>query len=744
MKNFNLRPPFIIAALSVAVSSVNAQTNTARPPIEEVFVAGYQRDYRENEAESALGLNLKLIETPAAVSVITQDLLQDQQVNNVDDALRNVAGVTKFKTGNGGEERFSIRGFDASQSIYKDGARINNSFNASNIPSTETANIDRIEVLKGPSALLYGQGEPGGIINYITKRPQIERYGSIEVLAGSDDFKKIEADTTGAIGSLENFAYRVVATYEDSESFRNEVFRERILVNPTLAYIGSDTYVQVGVEYIDDESTQDRGQVLDGNNVQGYFYSDRLNREQFFGIPDWNRNTTAESTRIYALAEHKVNDIWDIAFSYSNTKNDKVNFDSSPVALVGDPLFAVVGPEGSAVDNLVAIGPRKSDGEGDSEQFKFTNTLSFSDGFGFEHQVLASYTREELSTDSTSFQGDQAVLFNIATGEYFDDPRTPVTPGLEEVRVNDNITFGLVNRGSLINQDFEEQGINILDYVRFNEQWAWLIGGRFSDFQDNTNASFDDDNFSMRTGVVFTPAEDLSFYASYSEGYTNSAGRQDENGNNIDPETSVSIEAGVKWQLLEEQLLITAALYDIDKEDIAFITNPGEPVLFFDNIGAVNSQGFELEVVGYITSQWRIQAGYTFTDTEITEGGTDAFSSTFTEGNQFPGIADHSFNLFSFYEIPIGTGDLGLGGGVFSQSDVFASLENRTEFDSWTQVDLAAYYKMDAWKAQLNVRNITDEEFLLTQSFISSDVFAAGRVGTSIPRSVTASIAYEF
>ena len=123
--------------------------------LEEVVVTAHQREYRLDSARSALGFDLKLIETPAAISVITEDLLKDQQVNNVDDALRNVAGVNKFKTGNGGEEKFSIRGFDASQSIYKDGARINNPLNASNIPSTESANIDRIEVLKGSSALLY-------------------------------------------------------------------------------------------------------------------------------------------------------------------------------------------------------------------------------------------------------------------------------------------------------------------------------------------------------------------------------------------------------------------------------------------------------------------------------------------------------------------------------------------------------------------------------------------------------------
>lgn len=285
---------------------VQAAPASAPTSIEEVVVYGFSRDYLANKGQSsAVGLDLTQLETPAAISVISQDLLQDQQVNNVDDALRNVAGVTKLKTGNGGEEKFAIRGFDASQSIFKDGARINNALNASNIPSTETANIERIEVLKGPSALLYGQGQPGGIINYITKRPELERHSTVELVAGRFDYYRFEGDTTGAVpGTNDALAYRLVLAYEDSDSFRDEVERQRLLVNPTLAWTPNDRLsLTLGYEFIDDDFTQDRGQVLDGNNVDGYFYSDRLNETQFFGIPNWNANTTVESRRFYLIGD---------------------------------------------------------------------------------------------------------------------------------------------------------------------------------------------------------------------------------------------------------------------------------------------------------------------------------------------------------------------------------------------------------------------------------------------------------
>ncbi|MEL6214082.1 MAG: TonB-dependent receptor, partial [Pseudomonadota bacterium] len=691
-------------------------------------------------AKTPLGLDIDLLETPAAVSVISQDLLQDLQVNNVDDALRNVAGVTKFKTGNGGEEKFTIRGFDVSQSIFKDGARINNGLNASNIPSTETANIEQIEVLKGPSALLYGEGGPGGVINYITKRPQKGHYTSIELLAGSNDFYKVELDTTGGFTDDSPFAYRLVLSLEDSNSFRAEHFRERVLFNPTVSYTPSDrsTFV-LGVEYIDDEYTQDRGQVLDGDLFTGYFYPDILNEDVFIGIPGFNDRTNAESTRVYLTAEHQFNDSWRVEATYAETENNKALFDTNPDIIT--PTIGFIGDAGTPFENVVAITANVSDSVGNTDQITLKNFFDFETG-GVSHQILASLTRETFDTVATGFGSTDTVFYNLGTRAYgFNDPFTPV-----DIRAQD---ISLFPTGEGTRQDFEERGFNILDYMTLNDKWSVLIGARWSNYEDNLS-DFDDDDVSIRAGVVYSLNPAASVYLSYAEGYSSSRGLTDLNDNVIDPEISTSWELGAKWRLSDERLLVTATLFAVELDGVAFLINPFAPAADqrFGNIGVYETNGLEVEFVGKITDRWRIQAGYTYMDNEITEGGsTGSFGPitfSFEPGNRLGGVPEHSLNLTSFYEFPIGPGQLGVGGSVFYQDDTFASAENAYVYDGWTEVGLAAYYKWDQWKVQLNVRNLLDEDYRLTQIGVTPDIFAAIRVGTSQPRTLIASVAYEF
>lgn len=740
---------FALSALAMALATTNGLTlaeNLEESPLndeelERIEVVGHKREYLDSSAKSALGLELELLKTPAAISVVSQDLLKDLQVNNVDEALRNVAGVTRFKTGNGGEERFSIRGFFASNSIYKDGVRNNNRLNVTIVPSTETANIERIEVLKGPSALLYGEGEPGGFINYITKRPQNESYTNIEVLGGSDSFRKIEFDSTGAITD-ETLAYRLVGSYEDSESFQDEMGRKRLLLNPSISFTPSDDLdVLVRVEYLEDDYTQSRGYILDGDFFSGYFVSDLFDESTFFGIPGFNDQTEADTFSVQAVVNYYLSDDWRIEATYSYAETDKLLFDAHPTFIT--QTFGLIGPVGSGLDNLVNIsGANSSDGNGESKQYTLKSFYDFDGPFNTRHNTLVSITREELFSEARSFFSPDSVFFNVVTGDYFfGDPFTPIAP--------EDIEITLIESGEGDLLDFQETGVNIVDYIEFNDQFSVLLGARYSDYQDNFS-DFSDDNVSFRAGLNYSYHDQLSFYLSVSEGYTSSAGRLDLQDEPIDPETSLAWEIGAKWEAVPARLLLTGALYQIEKKDIAFIANPLAPPSEFryGNLGAVESRGLELEAVGNITDNWRVHASYSYIDTEITDGGvTGAFGPVvflYEEGNEQAGIGDHNLSISSFYEFDFGLGRLGFGGSLFHMSESFASLENNLVLDEWTEVDIAAYYKWDKWKIQLNVRNVFDEEYSLTQELVNPDGFAAIRAGKSAPRTFIASVSYEF
>ncbi|MEM1173719.1 MAG: TonB-dependent receptor [Pseudomonadota bacterium] len=708
-----------------------------RESLDEIVVVAHKRDYDPTVADT-FQLGLDILKTPASVSVISQDLLQDLQVNNIDEALRNVAGITRQKNNNGGGESVSIRGFGAS--VFKDGAPVASGLNIASLPSTEPANLERVEVLKGPSALLYGEGGPGGLINYVTKRPESQRSTSIELLAGSYDFFKVEIDTTGAFSKDSAFAYRLVGTYEDSESFRDEVTRERLLINPSVSWSNDSVSVVAGIEYIDDDYTQERGQVLDGDLFSGYFYGPNQNVDQFYGIPGFNDQSVAESTRAYILADYQVLPNWRVEATVQNTENDKLTFDTNNGAVT--PTFGFIGAEGTPQANTILITANSADATGTVQQYTIRNFIELDGPGGVEHEILASYTFEEFDVEGRGMNSTDTVFYNIVTDVYTvnADPTPVDNPA-------DLLTFTDSGPGAPTN--FEETGINVLDYITLNEKWGVLVGFRYSEYADN-ETDFEDNDLSFRGGVIYSFNDELSAFLSYAEGYTSSGGRLGLDEETIDPATSTSWEVGMKWQPNGDQLLVTGTLYQVVEEGVAFLINPQAPPLDrrFGNIGEYESLGFELEVVGRINDAWRIQAGYSYIDNEIIDGGTTLvvgpFAFGFEAGATLPGIPDHGVNLASFYEIPLFSGQFGFGGSLNYQDEIFISGENNATYDSWTEIGAMAYFRRGNWKAQLNVINAFDEDYRLTQAAVTPDAFAAIRVGTSRARTVIASLAFEF
>ena len=707
--------------------------------LDPVKVTAFQRDYVAPVTTTGLGMDADLFDTPLTVMSIPMDILTDQQVNNVEDALRNVAGVSKFKQGNGGEEKFSIRGFDASQSLYKDGARINNAFNATNIATTETANIERYDVLKGPSAILYGTGEPGGVINYVTKKPLFQHYDSAEAIIGSYDYYRGEFDLTGPLGGPGTpFAYRFITSYEDSDSHRDYHFRERLLLAPSVTWAPTDrTSITLQYEYITDDYTQDRGQVLEGNDLVGYTYSSRLDPDQFFGVPGWNDQTNSDYQRAAVLAQHRFDDDSCLELTASAARTDKLLYDSGPRAIPASSN-TYISPAGN-----VTIRPAAQGGEGASDTVTARYHKEISAGsFGdapLTHKLLLQTDYERIDNDGVTYSvaNTADITYNVNTGDY-----TGIPAG--------GFVLGAAAPG--VSTDLHQYGIVLQDLVSIGRHWHVLLGGRYSHVE-NRIGRVNYDDVSPRTGIVYRPRTDLAFYASWATGFnpTTATGFNSVSGNGIggpvlDPETSEQFELGVRKVFLNGGLELNAAVFDLRKKDIAG-TDPASIALpaaqqWSSNLGETRTLGFELQAVGRITSSLRLIAGYAYLDNELTEVGANFTSQ---KGNRLPGIPEHSGNLWGVYEVQEGRmRGLGLGLGLFVQGDIFASTENRATYDGFAQLDSLVYYKRGQWKAQLNVKNLTNEVYNLAQAGTTADNFAAVRVGTSTPRTFTASFALEF
>lgn len=706
---------FALLAATALCPPAFAQEDAQADDDQEIIVTAFEREYRIDDSATAIGLQASVLDTPLSVTVIPSDLLEDQQINNVEDALRNVAAVTRFKQGNGGEEKFSIRGFDASQNLFIDGARLNNGFNATNISSTETANIERYEVLKGPSAILFGQGLPGGIINYVTKKPRFEGLGgSAELIGGSFDYYRGELDIDATLTPWAGV--RGVASYQDSDGFRDFDFRRRLLLYPALGFrIGDSTRINLAYSYIRDKYTQDRGQVLQRQPDGSFAYPSVLRRSMFLGIPGFNDRTNSTYQRLSFNIEHRFSDRWRVELIGAGTEVEKRLFDGS-----GDR----VRPDGK-IDIFAGV----QGGESSTRYLRLNNELVFGDKQTIENRILVSAALDIANNDPffADVRGSGLVVF---------DPATRTYDGLDQDFSTDPASVDNSSRSRS-----RDVRISAQDLITIDDRFILLAGVGYSRFKDRITGDVESST-DPRLGAIFKPTPTTSIYASYATGFNPNFGALDRDGNTLPGESLRQFEFGAKAEI-GANLLLTGAVFDIVQKGQA-VTDPTTIDLppaeqFAAALGKTRTRGADVQLIGKIGENLRVIAGYAYLDAELVDDGDDLDN----DGNRLGGIPRHSGSVFAVYEFGGPLDGLALGGGVFAQSGVPIGFENVSFYDGWAQLDLTANYKFDKWKLQLNVKNVTDADYLLTQA-LAFEGLAARRVGVATPRSVLVSLARAF
>jgi len=668
----------------------------------EVTAEREAEGYRVPNATSATRTDTPLRDIPRSIQVVPQQVLEDQKAFRLDEAVRNVSGVTSgasFGGAGGAGEEFIIRGF-SDASIFRDGFQGDAEGSAFS-SLRETANVERVEVLKGPASVLYGNLEPGGVINLVTKKPLEEPFYSGELSIGSFSFYRPQIDLSGPLTPDKSLLYRLNAVYENSSSFRDFTQIERFFAAPVLSWrISDDTDLRVELEYLNDERPLDEGLVAIGTEVADIPISRRL------GEPNDFRQFEDIATG-YVL-EHRFNENWTLRNAF---RAELSNFNAFRfVPLVLDETTGDLEREA-----------RANEGNRESYDLQTQLTGKFATG-SIDHRVLFGVDLARVSTAEMAREAP-ADPINIFDPEY----GAPI-PNLEEIQD--------------VNNRLDTLGIFLQDQISLADNLKLLVSGRF-DIADQENTdnleeftiTQNDTAFSPVVGLVYQPIEPISLYASYSRSFQPNTGIAVDNLP-LEPLRGTQFEVGTKAEFLDGRLSTTLAAYQLTQTNVA-VADPIDPD-FSVALGEVRSRGIELDVAGEILPGWNIIAAYAFTDAEVTQGD-EVFPEFFPTGSRLQNVPEHSASLWTTYEIQRGNlQGLGFGAGLFYVGERAGDFGDFFfELPSYLRTDAAVYYRRNNWQVALNVKNLFNIRYF-------ESAVVRERITPGEPLTVVGSVSVEF
>jgi catecholate siderophore receptor len=643
--------------------------------------------YLATRTSTATKTDTPLRDIPQSITVVPKELAKDQGSRDMRQALTYVPGVIVGQ-GEGHRDAPTIRGVSTTADFFTDGIRDDVQY------FRDLYNIDLVEVLKGPNAMIFGRGGGGGVINRVTKKADGERIYEVTTTYGSFDTKRVELDAGQAI--TPDAAFRLNTMYENSGSYRDFVDMERYGINPKLSFRpDADTKVHLSYEFYSDDRTVDRG--IPSNSLTGK--PAKTGVGQFFGNPD-------ESYMYYrghvanAIVEHEFGPGLKVKShtQYGNYEKFYQNV---------FPSSAWNGTPGGTIN----LGAYNQITERESIFNQTDLTAKIDQGNGIRHTLLAGL---ELGYQETDNQRDRA------SGNY------PVPAVPFNNSVSSFVPAWGTNLGVLNHTELSLAGVYVQDQLSIG-RYIDLIGGiRFDHFDLEYTCSKDptpgsgncsasnlertDNVWSPRAGVVFKPWEPLSLYASYSKSFLPSSGDQFSNltggsatsTDNLQPEEFLNKEIGFKWEVTP-RLVFTGALFQLDREN-QFVTLPDGVTV--GQLGTTRTEGGELTLAGYLTNDWEVVAGYGYQRADVRVG------SAATQGKEIALVPRHTFSLWNKYHfLP----NWAAGIGVLSRSEMYANINNAVTLPGFTRVDAALFWDIsENLKAQLNVENIFDTHYYTT------------------------------
>lgn len=675
-------------------------------------VMDQSQSYQPPPTSSVMRSSALLQEIPQTVNVIPAQVIRDQAPRNLDDALANVSGITQGNTLGSTQDSVMTRGFGDNRngSIMRDGMPVVQGRGLN-------ATVDRVEVLKGPASLLYGIQDPGGVVNMVSKKPELEQYNAL-TLRGSTygDGKNGSGgsfDSTGALGDS-GLAYRMVLDHEDEDYWRNYGVHRETLVAPSLAWFGESTTLLFAYEHREFLTPFDRGTVIDPrDNHPLDIPRDRRLDEPF-------NNMEGRSDLYHFEADHALDDNWNAHFGYSWNRE---TYDASQVRV-------------TAIDTTKGTLTRSMDGTQNAISTDRFTTASLEGNvnvagmrhdlvFGIDDEYRKIYRADLIRQKSLSnFSYTNPVYGREVEG-------TTVSPA-------DSAQTDLLRSDSVFLQDS----------IHLTDKWILVGGARFQaydqyagkgvPFQANTDSN--GQKWVPRAGLVYRYTDALSFYGSYTESFKPNSTIAPLSGSStvldgsIAPEEAKSWEVGAKLDM-PGRVTGNIALFDIKKRNV-LVANSEGPVTIYSAAGEVRSRGLELDLSGQLSDRWSMIGSYAYTDAEVTEDPT-------YKGKKLQNVAKNSGSLSAVYDFGtiVGGDQLRVGAGARYVGGRAGNAVNDFDLPSYTVADAFATYdtRVEGQKVkfQLNVKNLFDRTYYTS---------AASRFFVSMgdSRQVTLSSTLEF
>jgi iron complex outermembrane receptor protein len=698
MSRFTLRRRTVLMLsllVPTALASAIAQAQTADEAhaLDAVTVVA-------ERATTATKTDTPLTETPQAISVVTSALFTDRGARNLQETLRYSAGVAADAWGlDTRADASTIRGLDPVQ--YVDGMR--KLYGFSPMARPEVYGLERVEVLRGPSSVLYGAGATGGIINAMSKRPRFEDAGEVGLQVGNFDRYQLQGDVTGTLGESGNLAGRLVGVVRDSGMQTDRIDDDRIYIAPSLTWRGERNNLTVMASYQRDRTASSQ-QFLPVAATLKAPPGRKLDPSTFLGDEDFDKLHT-RSVSATVLFDHAFNDMvtWRSNLRYIDSKTDFREIFPDTYSNPEDPFIDA----DDRVLNRLTYGVKP-----DNRILTSDNSLQFDFATGaFRHLLLAGVDYTDFREESSTFSGTTTPI----------DIYRPVSTG---------VTVPEYTR--LPNQRTTQTGLYLQDQIRYADRVSLVLGARRDRSRSQTQGLPDqtDNATTYRVGLIGELTDTISPYLSYSESFLPVAG-QDLYGNSFDPMRGHQVETGVKWQPARNAMF-TAAIYRITETNRQ--TNDPDNVLNVVQTGEIESKGFELEGAYVFDNDLTVTASYSRNEAEVTK-------SNFAPevGQRLNDTPQDLASVWLAKGFRVGDDMLlraGLG-GRYVGSTVSTGATNTVRTPSYTLADALLELQLPEWSFALNVTNLFDKAYFAPcRNF--GDCFSGN------PRTVVGTVTYRF